>query len=202
MHPITHLVIRRGLSSVGRALPLQGRCQGFDSPRLHNVIAGQKPGSGLLAHHPQLGGHILGTGIPGGTTTGAAPGMPQTTRGSGMSRRQPHTRTAAERGYGAAHRRERARVKRLVDLGVARCSRCGGRIAPGAKFHLDHQDHPQAHQLNLWRGPSHPWCNLRARNQRQAELARQALGRGPAPTRQGPRRAPAERFFDTSRKTP
>src|SRR6185312_3984806 len=27
----------RGLSSVGRALPLQGRCQEFDSPRLHNV---------------------------------------------------------------------------------------------------------------------------------------------------------------------
>ena len=25
----------RGRSSVGRALPLQGRCQGFDSPRLH-----------------------------------------------------------------------------------------------------------------------------------------------------------------------
>jgi hypothetical protein len=25
----------RGLSSVGRALPLQGRCQEFDSPRLH-----------------------------------------------------------------------------------------------------------------------------------------------------------------------
>ena len=25
----------RGLSSVGRALPLQGRSQGFESPRLH-----------------------------------------------------------------------------------------------------------------------------------------------------------------------
>ena len=29
----------RGLSSVGRALPLQGRCQGFDSPRLHKLKA-------------------------------------------------------------------------------------------------------------------------------------------------------------------
>ena len=27
----------RGLSSVGRALPLQGRCQEFESPRLHNL---------------------------------------------------------------------------------------------------------------------------------------------------------------------
>jgi uncharacterized protein YegP (UPF0339 family) len=31
----THLVMTRGLSSVGRALPLQGRGQGFESPRLH-----------------------------------------------------------------------------------------------------------------------------------------------------------------------
>ena len=29
----------RGLSSVGRALPLQGRSQGFESPRLHNSKA-------------------------------------------------------------------------------------------------------------------------------------------------------------------
>src|SRR5207244_1829170 len=28
----------RGLSSVGRALPLQGRCQGFESPRLHFLL--------------------------------------------------------------------------------------------------------------------------------------------------------------------
>ena len=30
------LINIRGLSSVGRALPLQGRCQEFESPRLHN----------------------------------------------------------------------------------------------------------------------------------------------------------------------
>ena len=29
------LIATRGLSSVGRALPLQGRCQEFESPRLH-----------------------------------------------------------------------------------------------------------------------------------------------------------------------
>src|SRR5690606_28755494 len=29
-------VMARGLSSVGRALPLQGRCQEFESPRLHS----------------------------------------------------------------------------------------------------------------------------------------------------------------------
>jgi hypothetical protein len=35
----THLVMTRGLSSVGRALPLQGRGQGFESPRLHKLKA-------------------------------------------------------------------------------------------------------------------------------------------------------------------
>ena len=28
----------RGFSSVGRALPLQGRCQEFESPKLHNLL--------------------------------------------------------------------------------------------------------------------------------------------------------------------
>ena len=30
--------LKRGLSSVGRALPLQGRSQGFESPRLHSLL--------------------------------------------------------------------------------------------------------------------------------------------------------------------
>ena len=33
--PTRPMVGVRGLSSVGRALPLQGRSQGFESPRLH-----------------------------------------------------------------------------------------------------------------------------------------------------------------------
>jgi hypothetical protein len=35
---LTHLVMTRGLSSAGRALPLQGRGQGFESPRLHKCV--------------------------------------------------------------------------------------------------------------------------------------------------------------------
>ena len=35
-HPAEPIGTARGLSSVGRALPLQGRCQGFESPRLHS----------------------------------------------------------------------------------------------------------------------------------------------------------------------
>ena len=34
---LTHWVMTRGLSSAGRALPLQGRGQGFESPRLHKI---------------------------------------------------------------------------------------------------------------------------------------------------------------------
>jgi hypothetical protein len=37
--PTSPLVDLRGLSSVGRALPLQGRCQEFESPRLHKKTA-------------------------------------------------------------------------------------------------------------------------------------------------------------------
>ena len=37
----------RGRSSVGRALPLQGRCQGFDSPRLHRIKDQLRPSRGL-----------------------------------------------------------------------------------------------------------------------------------------------------------
>ncbi len=78
-----------------------------------------------------------------------------------MSRRQPHQRSTAERGYGREHQKRRLEVKRLVDDGVAKCSRCGDRIAPGSKFHLDHQDHLLAHELGLYRGLSHRWCNSR-----------------------------------------
>src|SRR5690242_10315045 len=35
---IRRLLFARGLSSVGRALSLHGRCQGFDSPRLHSLL--------------------------------------------------------------------------------------------------------------------------------------------------------------------
>src|ERR1700761_5537397 len=35
--PTRSTVDTRGLSSVGRALPLQGRCQEFESPRLHRI---------------------------------------------------------------------------------------------------------------------------------------------------------------------
>lgn len=74
----------------------------------------------------------------------------------------PGGKTSA-RGYGRAHQAKRAEVARLVNAGIAKCSRCGGTISPQQKWHLDHEDHPLAHQLNLWRGPSHERCNIAAR---------------------------------------
>ncbi len=50
----------------------------------------------------------------------------------------------------------------MVDAGVARCSRCGGRIAPNQKWHLDHADLPGSHERGVYLGPSHSYCNLTA----------------------------------------
>jgi hypothetical protein len=114
-----------------------------------------------------------------------------------MSRRQPHTLTNAERGYGRAHQAKRAEYKTLVDRGGVKCYRCGKFIQPGQPFHLDHADVPGAHQRGIYAGASHPWCNLAARNRRIAALARQAQARGPAtPAPEKPHVAPALRFFD------
>ena len=105
--------------------------------------------------------------------------------------------------YGSAHQKLRAQLKKVVDRGAAKCYRCNERIQPGQPWCLDHIDHPMAHKLGLYGGPSHSWCNQRARNQRVAALARQALGREPAPIRhEPPRTAPALAFFDTTRPAP
>lgn len=42
--PRASAAVSRGHSSTGRALPLQGRGWGFESPWLHRVLAGQRPG--------------------------------------------------------------------------------------------------------------------------------------------------------------
>jgi hypothetical protein len=97
-----------------------------------------------------------------------------------MSNRQPHTRTTTQRGFGTAHQRRRAELAKLVDTGRVRCGRCGELIRRGQRWHLDHQDRADAHQRGLYRASpaSHAHCNLRARNERIAALARQAEAHG------------------------
>jgi hypothetical protein len=75
--------------------------------------------------------------------------------------------TTTERGYGIDHQRERARLKPVVDAGLAFCQQgipgngsTGGccmptrRIHPGTPWHLGHNDARTA-----WIGPVHEQCN-------------------------------------------
>jgi hypothetical protein len=64
--------------------------------------------------------------------------------------------TAEERGYGKAHREERARWKPIVDNGQAVCCLCGQWIEPGTEWHLDHTE-----DRTGYRGASHASCNRR-----------------------------------------
>ena len=86
--------------------------------------------------------------------------------------RRPHTRTTTERGYGAVHKRARARIAPIVAAGQAICTRCHRPIRPGEPWDLDHQDFPAgiAHRAGAYRGPSHRSCNIAARNRRQRQI--------------------------------
>lgn len=62
------------------------------------------------------------------------------------------------RGYGAAHKRERARWAPKVDAGLVNCARCGQPLEPGRPWDLGHND-----DRKTYRGPEHPnSCNRRA----------------------------------------
>jgi hypothetical protein len=61
------------------------------------------------------------------------------------------------RGYGAEHQAVRAKYAALVASGLATCARCGGPIAKGAPFDLDHDD-----SRGGYLGVSHPGCNRTA----------------------------------------
>lgn len=64
----------------------------------------------------------------------------------------------SERGYGADHKRARARWRPLVEAGQVDCWRCGRRIHPRAAWDLGHDDHDRG----AYRGPEHAECNRRA----------------------------------------
>jgi hypothetical protein len=59
------------------------------------------------------------------------------------------------RGYGATHKRLRARWKPLVDSGQVACARCGRTIAPGTPWDLGHVDSDRSQ----YAGPEHQRCN-------------------------------------------
>lgn len=62
--------------------------------------------------------------------------------------------SSASRGYGHAHRAERAKWAPKVKRGGVPCARCGQAIEPDEPWDLDHQDDRQGYL-----GPSHRDCN-------------------------------------------
>jgi hypothetical protein len=89
-------------------------------------------------------------------------------------RRKGDTRTQAQRGYGADHKREREAQARIVASGVAHCWRCGRHVPPGAPWHLGHDDWDRS----ITRGVECVRCNLSAAARKRNLIAR--LGRDPA----------------------
>lgn len=77
-------------------------------------------------------------------------------------------RTTTERGYGSAHRRERARWVPLVARGGVICWRCGHLIVPGMPWDLGHDDNDRS----VYRGPEHAGRCNRAAGARKANARR------------------------------
>ncbi len=100
----------------------------------------------------------------------------------------PRQRSTAARGYGNEHQKMRKIVARQVERGEAMCARCGGWIAPGTPWHLDHDDLDRSHYI----GPSHEVCNLRAARRRAAARSGSFMPVYNPATRHVPRRRSQE----------
>lgn len=98
-------------------------------------------------------------------------------KGYRISRTRPHTKTTAQRGYGAGHQRERARWAKEVEAGRAICWRCRRPIQPGSPWDLGHDDHDRTQ----YRGPEHRACN-RGAGARKVNQQRRTRRRQPPAT--------------------
>jgi hypothetical protein len=78
--------------------------------------------------------------------------------------------TSTQRGYGRDHQLVRARVAPLVAAGLARCWRCGGRIAVGERWDLGHVDGGGPSE---YAGPEHAACNRATAGREAARRRRQ-----------------------------
>ena len=75
------------------------------------------------------------------------------------------------RGYGYRHQQVRKQWAPAVSSGTVKCARCGGLIAPGSPWHLDHRDPPEGgrDRGHGYAGPSHAECNVNAGAHKGAE---------------------------------
>lgn len=69
----------------------------------------------------------------------------------------PRQGSTPDRGYGIAHKRQRAAWEPKVKRGDVRCARCGERITLDQAWDLGHSD-----DRTVWTGPEHATCNRRA----------------------------------------
>jgi hypothetical protein len=76
------------------------------------------------------------------------------------------------RGYGHSHRVLRERIREMVEHGAAVCTRCGVRIQPGERWHLDHRDDRQGYS-----GAAHAYCNTAAGGAKRQELRRETAAK-------------------------
>ena len=79
--------------------------------------------------------------------------------------RQP---SSTDRGYGAAHRAERAKWAKVIATGDATCVRCEHPIAPTDPWDLGHSDDRKS-----WSGPEHASCNRSAGGRNGNRIARE-----------------------------
>lgn len=86
---------------------------------------------------------------------------------------KPERNTGAA-GYGAQHRKLRARWAPLVATGTVACWRCSRLIERGARWHLGHDDQDRT----KYRGPEHVRCNLSGAS---AEAHRRRWNKDPEP---------------------
>lgn len=75
--------------------------------------------------------------------------------------------STTERGYGAAHQKERQRWARLVETGKANCTRCLNPIKPDQPWDLDHND-----DRTGYLGAAHQTCNRSRRTTQQIHTIR------------------------------
>jgi hypothetical protein len=77
----------------------------------------------------------------------------------GRPRTSTNPNGTSARGYGAAHRRQRAAWAPRVATGLVNCALCGEKIRPDQKWHLAHADCANAHRDGIYSGPAHALCN-------------------------------------------
>ena len=109
------------------------------------------------------------------------------------ARRQ--TLTTSQKGYGHQHQQLRAKVKRSVDTGTARCWRCGELIHPLEKWDLGHRDDVVGAKVcGIYAGPEHRHCSAVSGGWKRQ-------GRIGMPPRRPQPPAKALEFFRTGTKT-